>query len=98
MLVAAMCYTNKLCDSHSFCLGLPGPLTARFQSPIASVLAVRAITAISVIMTKNNMMSKMMSVLILAGIGLIFSVIASMELCFGFVLKTAWITQGCFSY
>lgn len=34
----------------------------------------------------------------LAGIELIFSIVAIMVLCFGFVLETALITQGCFSY
>ena len=38
------------------------------------------------------------SVLVLAGIELIFFIAASMGLCFGFVLKTVLITQGCFSY
>lgn len=36
--------------------------------------------------------------LILTGIELIFSIVAIMVLCFGFVLETALITQGCFSY
>ena len=38
------------------------------------------------------------SVLVLAGIELIFFTVASMGLCFGFVLKTVLITQGCFIY
>ena len=37
----------------------------------------------------------MMSVLVLAGIGLIFSTVARMGLWFGFVLETALTTQGC---
>ena len=37
-------------------------------------------------------------VLVLAGIELIFFIVASMGLCFGFVLKTVSITQGCFRY
>ena len=36
-------------------------------------------------------------VLVLAGIELILFIAASMGLCFGFVLETALITQGCFS-
>jgi len=36
--------------------------------------------------------------LVLAGIELIFFIVAGMGLCFGFVLKTVLITQGCFSY
>ena len=37
-------------------------------------------------------------VLVLAGIELIFFIVASMGQCFGFVLKTVLITQRCFSY
>jgi len=37
------------------------------------------------------------SVLVLAQIELIFFTEASIRLCFGFVLKTVLITQGCFS-
>ena len=37
-------------------------------------------------------------VLVLAGIELIFFRVARMGLCFGFVLKTVLITQGCFHY
>ena len=37
-------------------------------------------------------------VLVLAGIELIFFTVASMELCFGFLLKTVLIILGCFSY
>ena len=37
-------------------------------------------------------------VLVWAGIDLIFFPIASMGLCFGFVLETVLITQGCFRY
>jgi len=37
-------------------------------------------------------------VLILSEIELIFFIVASMRLCFGFVLKTVLITQTCFSY
>lgn len=37
-------------------------------------------------------------VLILARMELISFTVACMELCFGFVLKTALITEGCFSY
>lgn len=33
-------------------------------------------------------------VLTLTGMALIFSIVAGMDLCFGFVLKTALITQG----
>jgi len=40
----------------------------------------------------------MENVLVLAGIELIFFVVASMRQCFGFVLKTALIIQGCFNY
>ena len=36
--------------------------------------------------------------LVLAGIELIFFIIAVMGLCFSFVRKTVLITQGCFSY
>lgn len=28
----------------------------------------------------------------------IFSTVASVGLCFGFVLETAWVTEECFSY
>ena len=37
-----------------------------------------------------------LTVLVLAGI--IFFIVASMGLCFGFVLETALIIQGCFCY
>lgn len=37
-------------------------------------------------------------VLILACIQLIFFIVASVGLCFGFMLKTLLITQSCFSY
>jgi len=37
-------------------------------------------------------------VLILTVVELIFFVVAGMELCLKFVLKTMLITQGCFSY
>ena len=37
-------------------------------------------------------------VLVLAGIELIFFIVASTGLCFGFVLKTVLIIQGCFHY
>ena len=36
--------------------------------------------------------------LVLAGIELIFFIVAGMGLRFGFVLKTVLITQGCFHY
>ena len=39
-----------------------------------------------------------LAVLVLAGIELIFFTVASMGLCFGFVLKTVLIIQGCFCY
>jgi len=39
----------------------------------------------------------MQIVLVLAGIELIFFIVASMGLCFGFVLKTVLITEGCVS-
>ena len=35
---------------------------------------------------------------VLAGIELIFFIVASMGLCFGFVQRTVLITQGCFRY
>ena len=38
------------------------------------------------------------SVLVLAGIELIFFMVASVGLCSGFVLKTVLVTQGCFCY
>ena len=38
------------------------------------------------------------TVLVLAGIELIFFTVVSMGLCFGFVLATVLITQGCFCY
>jgi len=37
-------------------------------------------------------------VLVLAGIELIFFLVAGMGLCFGFVLETELVTQGCSSY
>jgi len=37
-------------------------------------------------------------VLVLAQIELIFFLIASVGLCFGFVLKTVWVTHQCFHY
>lgn len=40
---------------RSCCLSHLGPLTAPFQAPLVSVPAVTEITAISVMMTKNNM-------------------------------------------
>ena len=39
-----------------------------------------------------------LSVLVLAGVQLIFFIVAGMGLCFGFVLKTVLVTQGRFSY
>ena len=39
-----------------------------------------------------------MSVLVLAGIELIFFIVAGMGLCSGFVLETVLITQGYFPY
>ena len=39
-----------------------------------------------------------LGVLVLAGVELIFLIVASMGLSFGFVLETVLITQGCFSY
>ena len=45
-----------------------------------------------------HIISRFMSVLVLAGIKLIFFIAASMGLWFGFVLKTALIMQGCFRY
>jgi len=44
---------------------------------------------------KNQLLST--NVLGLAGIELILFVVASMGLCFGFVVKTVLIIQGCFS-
>ena len=41
---------------------------------------------------------KLCHVLILAGIELISFIVAGMGLCFGFVLETVLIIQGCFSY
>lgn len=38
------------------------------------------------------------SVLVLAGLELIFFTVASVGLCFGVVLETVSITHGCFSY
>ena len=38
------------------------------------------------------------NMLVLSGTELIFFLVASMGLCFGFVLKTVFIIQGCFSY
>ena len=46
----------------------------------------------------NGMEEGVENVLVLAGIELIFFIVASMGLCFGFVLETVLITQGCFSY
>jgi len=40
----------------------------------------------------------MVYVLVLAGVELIFFIGASAGLCFGFVLKTVLIIQGCFTY
>ena len=40
----------------------------------------------------------LLRVLVLAGIELIFFIVASMGLCFGFVLETVLIIQGYFSY
>jgi len=37
-------------------------------------------------------------VLVLAGVELTFFLVASVRLCFGFVLETVLITQGCLSY
>jgi len=39
-----------------------------------------------------------MGVLVLAGVELNFFIVAGMGLCFGFVLETVLITQGCFNY
>lgn len=38
------------------------------------------------------------AVLVLARIGLIFFIVAGMGLCFGFLLETALLIQGCSSY
>ena len=38
------------------------------------------------------------AVLVLAGIELIFFIVAGMGLCLGFVLETVLIMQGCFRY
>ena len=46
----------------------------------------------------NGMEQGVKNVLVLAGIELIFFTVASMGLCFGFVLKTVLIIQGCFCY
>ena len=46
----------------------------------------------------NGMESGVENVLVLAGIELIFFIVACMGLWFGFVLETVLITQGCFSY
>ena len=40
----------------------------------------------------------LVSVLVLAGVELIFFTVASMGLCFEFVLETVLIIQVCFSY
>jgi len=37
------------------------------------------------------------SMLLLAGVELIFFIVATMKLCFRFVLETVLIIQGCFS-
>ena len=37
-------------------------------------------------------------VLVLAGVVLIFFIVAGMGICFGLVLETVLIIQGCFSY
>ena len=44
----------------------------------------------------NGMEKLVENVLVLAGIELIFFTVASMGLCFGFVLETVLITEGCF--
>ena len=51
-------------------------------------------------LTSNVFYSLMLfaSVLVLAGIELIFFIVASMGMCFAFVLRTVLIAQGCFSY
>ena len=41
---------------------------------------------------------KWVGVLLLAGVELIFFLVARMGLCFGFVLKIVLIIQGCFHY
>jgi len=38
------------------------------------------------------------SALFLGGVVLIFFILACKLLCFGFVMKTVLVTQGCFSY
>lgn len=38
------------------------------------------------------------TVLVLAGVDLIFFIVAIMNLCFGFALETALIIQGCLSH
>ena len=42
--------------------------------------------------------SEEITVLVLAGIELIFFIVVSMGLCFGSVLETVLMTQGCFRY
>jgi len=44
------------------------------------------------------LISSYVLVLLLAGVELIFSIIACTVLWFGFVIKTVLVTQGCFSY
>jgi len=45
----------------------------------------------------NGMEEGLENVLVLTGVESIFFLVATMGLCFGFVLKTVFITQGCFS-
>ena len=43
-------------------------------------------------------MEVLFDVWVLAGVELIFFIVAGMGLCIGFVLETVLIIQGCFSY
>ena len=52
----------------------------------------------STVFVIQPMTSLIKAVLVLAGVEFIFFIVASMGLCFGFVLETVLITQGCFCY
>jgi len=50
------------------------------------------------VLLRRGVRERLGGVLVLAGVELIFFVVARMVLCLGFVLGTALVTQGWFSY
>ena len=71
----------------------------RIEDSIRCVSQSRSLHALNCMYSEGDHLSpEDHTVLGLAGIELIFIIVAIMGLCFGFVLETKLITQGCFSY